>query len=459
MNLDLFIFDFTFYYPLFMAYLWMIGAIAYHVRFEGKAHSVLPALPEKPPMVSIIVPCYNEQDNVREVVAALDVMRYPNYEIICVNDGSKDDTGIILDELLGQHPRLRVIHQAQNQGKAIGLNTAAMMARGEYLLCLDGDSLLDPDAITWMLRHFLSGPRVGAVTGNPRIRTRSTLLGRIQVGEFSSIVGLIKRAQRIYGRLFTVSGVVTMFRRRALMQVGFWSADMLTEDIDVSWKLQLNHWDVRFEPHALCWILMPETLKGLWRQRLRWAMGGTQAIHKFGDIFGCWRKRRMWMIYVEFVLSVLWAYAMTFVIVIWALGLFVPMPLRWQISILPGWHGVLIGTTCLLQVAVAMYMDRKYDQRVYRHYFWMIWYPLAYWLLNMVTTVVAVPRVLLRARGKRATWVSPDRGVRVVAPTISPRPLHAGGAEVAQTAAAGQRRQESDENLKRLAGEADVSDH
>lgn len=414
MTPDSLLFGFAFYYPLFMAYLWMIGAIAYYLHYERKGVRVTNpgALLKARPMVSIVVPCYNEQDNVREVVAALSRMNYPNYEIICINDGSTDNTGPILNELLADHPRLRVIHQAQNQGKAVGLNTAALMAAGEYLLCIDGDAVLDPDAILWMLRHFESGPRVGAVTGNPRIRTRSTLLGRVQVGEFSSIIGLIKRAQRVYGRLFTVSGVAAMFRRRALLQIGFWSPDMLTEDIDISWKLQLNHWDVRFEPRALCWILMPETLAGLWKQRLRWAMGGGQAIRKYASIFGKWRMRRMWPIYLEYVTSVLWAYAMAAVIGLWIAGLFLPLPERWQVNPLPGWHGVLIGTTCLLQVLVAMLLDRAYDGRILRHYFWMIWYPLAYWMINMCTTVCAVPRVFLRERGKRAVWISPDRGIR-----------------------------------------------
>ena len=94
--------------------------------------------------------------------------------------------------------------------------------------------LLDPHAAKWMVRHFLQNPTVAAVTGNPRIRTRSTLLGRIQVGEFSSIVGMIKRAQRTFGRLFTVSGVITAFRKSAVHQVDYWSPNMLTEDIDIT---------------------------------------------------------------------------------------------------------------------------------------------------------------------------------------------------------------------------------
>ena len=66
-----------------------------------------------------------------------------------------------------------VIHQSSNQGKAIGLTTAAQVTDAEYLMCIDGDSILDVDAIAWMIRHLMENPAVGAVTGNPRIRTRS----------------------------------------------------------------------------------------------------------------------------------------------------------------------------------------------------------------------------------------------------------------------------------------------
>jgi biofilm PGA synthesis N-glycosyltransferase PgaC len=408
------LFDFTFYYPLFMAYLWMVGASMYYWRYERKesARGVPFSLLAGRPLVSIIVPCFNEEENVREVVHALSRLNYPNYEIICVNDGSKDRTGPILDELVESYPTLRVVHQARNQGKAVALNTAALIAKGEFLLCIDGDAVVDRNAIPWMLAHFELSPRVGAVTGNPRIRTRSTLLGRVQVGEFSSIVGLTKRAQRIYGRIFTVSGVIVMFRRRALLQVGFWSPDMLTEDIDISWKLQTNHWDVRFEPNGICWILMPETLRGLWKQRLRWAMGGVQVICKYSYIFGKWRMRLMWLIYCEYITSVLWAYSIGLLLLLWIAGLFIEMPPQWQITLVPGWHGVLIGSTCLLQFLLSMCLDYRYDQRLFRQSYWMIWYPFAYWMVIMCTTVCSVPMVLLRKRGKRAVWESPDRGLR-----------------------------------------------
>ncbi len=409
------ILDFEFYYPLFMAYLWMVGALYYYAHWElvaGRRIDQPPRL-ESYPGVTFLVPCHNEGENVEETIDYLARQQYPDFEIIAIDDGSQDDTGEILDRLAEQHQRLRVIHLASNQGKAMALRMGAMASNHEFLICVDGDALLDPHATPWIMQHFIKGPRVGAVTGNPRVRTRSTLLGKIQVGEFSAIIGMIKRAQRIYGRVFTVSGVVSAFRKSALHNVGYWNLDMITDDIDISWNLQLNHWDIRFEPNALCWILMPETLRGLWRQRLRWAQGGMEVFLKYLPEARHWRKRRMWMVYLEYLTSVVWAYLMVATILLFILGLFIALPqfLRVQ-TLLPAWSGVVLGITCMLQFAVALLIDSRFERGMGRVYYWMIWYPVVYWLLNVLTAVVAAPRAIRKRRGTRATWVSPDRGLR-----------------------------------------------
>lgn len=121
----------------------------------------------------------------------------------------------------------------------------------------------------------------------------------------------------------------------------------------------------------------------------------------------------MWLVLVEYVLSVFWAYMMLFIILLWAIGLFVALPPQLYVaSIFPGWHGVVLGLVCLLQFAVSMVIDRRYETRIGRNYYWMIWYPIAYWMLSLLTTIVAVPKTLTRRRRQRAVWVSPDRGVR-----------------------------------------------
>ncbi len=405
---------FAYYYPLFMAYLWLVGAIYFYFRWEYRK-----GLPDQPPdlpgypMVTIVVPCFNESDQIIEILENLEVVVYPSFEIIAVNDGSSDNTGEILDQLSERCPHLRVLHLSTNQGKAMALRAATLVAKGEFLVCIDGDAILDKHAVSWIMFHFMTGPRVGAVTGNPRIRTRSTLLGRIQVGEFSAILGLIKRAQRIYGRVFTVSGVVSAFRRAALHNVGYWSTDIMTEDIDISWRLQLNHWDVRFEPRALCWILMPETIRGLWKQRLRWAIGGDQALLRYMPRVIHWKSRRMWGVCLEYFISIIWGYTVLTVVILWLLSFLVKLPDNIVVvSLIPTWPGMVLAMTCLLQFAVSMFLDRHYDQKLFRNYFSMVWYPVVYWIINWLTSVAALPNTLILPRGKRARWVTVDRGIK-----------------------------------------------
>lgn len=406
------VFDYVFYYPFFMAYVWMCGGIAHALVFEQRASregDPLEMLRTRP-LVTVIVPCRNEATVIREVIEQLMRTRYPNYEVIAVNDGSTDDTGKMLDLMALQYPAMRVVHNATNQGKAVALNTAALLAKGEYILGIDGDALVDEDAIARMLRPMLQSDQVGAVTGNPRVRTRTTLIGRMQVGEFSSTIGLIKRTQHLMGRLFTVSGVLAMFRREALLDVDFWSPDVMTEDIDVTWKLQLGGWEVHFEPRALCWILMPETLRGLCQQRQRWAIGGVQTLFRYTGRVINPKHMSMWPIYIEYMASVLWAYCMFAVLALAAVQQFLPPEWRY-VGFLPEWHGVLLGLTCMLQLFVSLCIDRHYDKHLLRYFAWTIWYPLAFWTISMFTTVLALPITLLRRRGKRALWTSPERGM------------------------------------------------
>jgi biofilm PGA synthesis N-glycosyltransferase PgaC len=406
---------FVFYYPLFMSFLWMTGAALFYWRFErGEPAWDRPRVRADSPPVSVLIPCFNEGENAQETLTHALALDYPDFEVIAINDGSTDDTGEVLERMAARHPRLRVVHLAMNQGKAVALQTGSLLARHELLICIDGDALLDKHAAHWLVRHFVETAEVAAVTGNPRIRNRSTLLGRVQVGEFSSIVGTIKRAQRVFGRIFTVSGVITAFRKSAVHQVGYWSADMLTEDIDITWKLQRAGWDVRFEPNALTWILMPETLRGLWKQRLRWAMGGAQVLLKNLGALLAPRQSFLWPLLLEMCVSVVWSYAMVLLTALWLLGLLLPagtVPVVGSPLSLQG-SGVVLGATCLLQFAFSNWLDRRHDRGLARNLFWMIWYPVVFWVINCAVTVVAYPKVLLRHRGARARWISPDRGVR-----------------------------------------------
>ena len=407
--------DFIFFYPLFMSFIWIIGGLYFYYHWERHTPGpeVAPKLSETP-FVSIIIPCYNEGANVEETIEAASRQNYPEFEVVAINDGSSDDTGAQLDKLVGKYPKLRVVHLAENQGKAMALRTGALVAKGEFLVCIDGDALLHPNATAYMIKPLIENARVGAVTGNPRVRTRTTLLGKIQVGEFSSIIGLIKRAQRIYGHIFTVSGVIAAFRRRALHDAGYWDVNMITEDIDISWRLQLRHWQIQYEPNALCWILMPETLRGLWKQRLRWAQGGAEVFFK--NIFRIWKwdDHRMWMLVVDFCLSCMWAYSYLLSIILWTIGKFLPMPEGLNVPMIwpPVYWGLVLATVSLLQFVVAMVIESRYDHKLLRSLGWTIWYPLFFWGLAFFTTLCGVPRAIFKGGSKRAQWGASDRGFR-----------------------------------------------
>lgn len=403
-------FGFAFFYPLFMAWIWIAGGIWFYFKREYRQND-LPEPSEEG--CSIIIPCFNEEEQVHATIRYAMQTQYPLFEVIAVNDGSSDKTAEILDELAAQYPKLRVVHLAENQGKAYALRAGTMVSQYEFLVCIDGDALLHPHAVFWMMHHLTSYPRVGAVTGNPRIINRSSILGKLQVGEFSSIIGLIKRAQRTYGRIFTVSGAIAGFRKTALDRIGYWRDDMITEDIDVSWRLQFDHWDLQYVPKALCYIYMPETFKGLWKQRLRWSQGGVEVLLAYVRKMFKWRFRRMWPIAIEAMISIAWAYVIFGIFLLYLYGLFFPVPTEWYIqTIIPQWYGVILGVTCLIQFLVSLAIDHQYDKsRTFRTYFWVIWYPLFFWILMMLTSVVSLPKTIFKKQ-KRARWVSPDRGFR-----------------------------------------------
>lgn len=397
--------DFVYWYPAIMAMMWVLGSILFYRHNERKG-----ALPLKStPFVSILMPAHNEGNILYDVVKEMCSLNYPNYELILINDGSSDNTGEVLKNLAEMYDIVRVIDLKPNCGKANALYLGTIAAKGEILVGVDADSYLEKNALRYLVSHFINennGERVGAVTGNPRVRNRGSLLGKLQLCEYASIISLIKRTQRILGKVMTVSGVCVAYRKRALLECGFWDRDMMTEDIAVTWKLEKNFWDVRYEPRALCWMLVPETLKGLWKQRKRWAEGGLEVIFRHWDIWKSWTRRRMTPIYAEQVCSFFWSVCwliLTLILIIMEIaGKHVLVDYLWKSQFL--------SFVCLLQFAVAVWLESHYDKQILKSVWSVIWYPLIYWYVNVFITLAALLKAILPKK-KLATWKSPDRGI------------------------------------------------
>ena len=363
-------------------------------------------------MVSVLVPAHNEEQDIADSVISIFKNRYKNLEVIVINDASTDRTQEVLESLQPQYPNLKILHMEKNLGKANGLNLALNMSKGDIIFTLDADSMLDEYAIEWAVWHFITFPRVGAVTDNPRVRNRTSLLAKIQAAEYASVIGLIKRSQRLLGKVMTVSGVVAAWRRTAVINAGLWNAHAITDDIDMTWRLETRFWDIRYEPNMLCWMLVPETVKGLWRQRRRWAQGGIEVLRMHKSVWKHWRERRIWPVYIDYTLGAFWA--VSFIICAILFLLEVVSGYRFESIGNPfiGWNGSVIMTVCLLQFLVSMLIDKRYDKNLWKLYFWVVWYPAIYWSFSSIATVVALPRGLTRDMNSVAVWESPDRGIR-----------------------------------------------
>ncbi len=389
---------------MFSAVVWITTSLIFFFRRErpGATRDAFYEVAEDDlPLVSVVVPAFREELTVCGTMAALLELDYPRLEIVLVNDGSPDSTLMKARSYLHDE-RVRVINKTCNQGKAMALNDVLPVLNGSLMLVIDGDSAPHADSLRYMVPHFLRNPRLAAVTGNPRVRNRTTLLAKIQTVEFSSIVSLLKRAQVVWGRVMTVSGVMALYRVSALEDVGLFVHDASTEDISTSWKLQRRKYDVRYEPRAMVDMQVPPTLRGLWRQRIRWAKGLAQVLRRNGDIWIHWSERRLYPVYLEAALSILWAYSFVLLtgmwFVTWLLGTSLlgatPVPALW---------GLLIGTLSLAQLWIGVWMDRRYDPSVTRFYAWAAWYPVIYWIQMAIITVISTPGGLIHPSGK-GTW-------------------------------------------------------
>ncbi len=422
---------FVFIYPLYMSIAWMLGGLIFSVRRERGAAPRL----KHHPFFSIIIPAHDEALVIEETVLSLKNLDYPCYEVIAVNDGSTDGTAEILDRLVEENADwLRVIHLEPNSGKSKALNAGILVSRGEFLLTIDADCLVEKDVLTRMAWHLIEFPRVGAVTGNPRVRNRTTLLGKIQVGEYSNIIGLIKRTQRILGKVLTVSGVIAAYRKSAVLDCGLFDSDTVTEDIDITWKLQKKFWDIRYEPGALAWILVPETLKGLWRQRVRWAQGGVEVLKKHLDIFRDVRYRRIVPVYLEYFTGILWSHAFILMVVLWLVSVLLGLACQnygyffctegmrppdggfmYHSPLYPRWYGAILGLACLLEFMTSFIIDYRYEKKAMSgYYFYVIWYPAGYWFISSMAAIKGFFNVAFRRKGITAKWKSPDRGIHTL---------------------------------------------
>jgi biofilm PGA synthesis N-glycosyltransferase PgaC len=225
------------------------------------------------------------------------------------------------------------------------------------------------------------------VAGNARVRNKNGVFTKLQAIEFTSIVSLLRRAQRVWGAMMCVSGVVGMFRKSVLVEAGMYTPGMATEDIDLTWRIQRLGYEIRYEARALVWMIVPETLQSWWSQRRRWALGLGQVLRRHGGVMVSWKQRRMVPLYLEAMLSMVWAITFVAVTLFWVISYSLGHPPRGG-SPFPNSWGMMLVSVCLMQLFCGIVIDSRYEPRIVRNLHLAPLYPLIYWMLLAVSTSI-----------------------------------------------------------------------
>ena len=229
-------------------------------------------------LVSVLIPAFNEAKVIEASVGRVLASVGAAIEVIVLDDGSKDETSAIVARAFGDDPRVRLLTLA-NGGKARALNRGLALAKGEVIVALDADTQFEIDTIAKLARWF-ADPALGAVAGNAKVGNRVNLVTRWQAVEYVTAQNLERRALAGLDAITVVPGAVGAWRLSALKALGGYPEDTLAEDQDLTIAVQRAGWRVGYDPEAIAWTEAPATLKGLARQRFRWAYGTLQCLWK-----------------------------------------------------------------------------------------------------------------------------------------------------------------------------------
>jgi peptidoglycan-N-acetylglucosamine deacetylase len=278
-----------------------LGVLASRQNYKDKKFALSPFW--KPdgsdaPLVSIIVPAYNEEVNAVSSLTNLLKTDYPHFEILFVDDGSKDDTYSIVSNCFGGTSKVKVYTKA-NGGKASALNFGIQQAAGEFVVCIDADTKLLPDAVSKLMTHF--GPRtnprvekmVGAVAGNVKVGNQVNLLTKWQAIEYTSSQNFERKAFAYLNAITVVPGAIGAFRKQAIYDAGGFTTDTLAEDCDLTIRIQRCGYLIENENKAIAMTEAPETLKMFFKQRFRWVFGVLQTFWKNRDLLFNWQYKSL----------------------------------------------------------------------------------------------------------------------------------------------------------------------
>jgi cellulose synthase/poly-beta-1,6-N-acetylglucosamine synthase-like glycosyltransferase/spore germination protein YaaH/peptidoglycan/xylan/chitin deacetylase (PgdA/CDA1 family) len=272
---------------IFVAGILLVSARALIVGLLALAEKFRPAPKDNPgyqPVVTVLIPAYNEESVIVDTVRSALASNYANMEILVIDDGSQDRTADLVRRNFGGDRRVRLLTQP-NQGKPTALNCGLSEARGEVIVSIDADTMVDREAVPRLVRHF-ADPKVAAVAGNVKVINRNRWITRWQALEYITSQNLEKRAFDLLNCIPVVPGAAGAWRASLLRDMGGFSGDTVAEDTDLTLTIRREGWKILYDEDAIGRTEVPETVDALIRQRFRWTFGTLQAVWKHRDTAG-----------------------------------------------------------------------------------------------------------------------------------------------------------------------------
>jgi len=234
------------------------------------------------PSVTVIIPAYNEGAMVEKALYSAAASDYPadKLEIICIDDGSKDDTWTYIDRARQRYPDLiKAIRFPRNRGKKEGLYAGFTQGKGEIFVTMDSDSVIGPDTLKQLVAPMVHDPQIGAVAGNVKVYNRfRSLLARMLAVRFVLAFDFLRASQSMYGFVACTPGALSAYRRKAVLpilekwrhQTFLGVPAIIGEDRALTnFVLRQGYYSV-YQRTAQVYTVVPETYKGLCKMFLRW---------------------------------------------------------------------------------------------------------------------------------------------------------------------------------------------
>lgn len=255
------------------------------------------------PLVSIVVPAFNEALTIETCLDNLACLRYKKVEIIVSDDCSKDGTAKLVRRYMREHPKRSIqLHASRkNGGRGAAINRGFKRAKGEIVVAFDADCVFEPDSIHKLVQHF-ANPAISAVAANVRITDDATVLSMLQKLEYL-VSFRSKKFNTVTNSEFIIGGAGASYRSERLRQVGGFDERMKTEDIELSMRMTRLLGKTGGLVYASDYVVYTQAVpsyKALLRQRYRWKFGSLQALyHNKGLLFSVKRKQNPFTTFVR----------------------------------------------------------------------------------------------------------------------------------------------------------------